>query len=96
MAARVLEPRAEHEPEEVDRHLVVLLVRLLDLERDRRRRSWREEVALPLLAAHPLRDEPPRAVDADRLPEQRIGDVLDHALRFGSGTKTLVRRWYAR
>ena len=94
-ARRVLEARPEHEPEELGRNLVVLLVRLVDVACDRLRRERRDE---RLLAVEPaLAPQARRARRADARPQQRLRhdaggyDAVDD---FGNhGMNGLVSRW---
>ena len=95
-AGAVLEARAEHEPEELRRHLVVLLVRLLDLLGDRRGRAAARRTPPSPRAAPALAAQPGRAGGADAGAQQRVGHAArrDQPVdeRFGAhGTKTDVR-----
>ena len=104
-AGAVLEPRAEHEPEELGRNLVVLLVRLLHALGDGRAAQLAYEAlgALTLRgrAAPAFPAQPDGAVRPDAAPDHAVGQApalderVDHvgALRGNQGTKALVSRW---
>ena len=101
-----LRRRPEHEPEELGWHLVVLLVRLLRNQGDRLRARCPDEI-LDGVTLTGLRPQPPGAVHADRRSNQRVGEemALEEGVgdsahpvtcrRGGSGTNTLVVRWYS-
>src|SRR5262249_29735393 len=94
-ARRVLQPWPEHEPEELRRHLVVLLVRLRRLMRDRLVAQRGDERFLAVETA--LAAETRRARRADAGAQQRLRHAtgLDQAVDdFGNhGTNALVSRW---
>ena len=77
-AAGVLQSWAEHELKELRRHLVVLLVRLLDLAGDLGCPQLVEERLLARSASTPFACKAPGAVGADRPAHQRIRNQSDH------------------